>query len=121
MKANFVVNEYALIWYLLFQASISESIFKLKQKLWDTYKIQYNNTYNDKDLIMRDKRNFIPTDDTIYNIIMEDKSYEKIRKNTDKYRLEIMKLWDKNKKLTTSFYENIFRKDIHDFYFFYCI
>ena len=33
MNTNFVVNEYALVWYLLFQASISEPVYKIKQRL----------------------------------------------------------------------------------------
>ena len=45
MNLNFIINDYILIWNVLFQASVSEPIYKLKQKLWDTYKEQYNNTY----------------------------------------------------------------------------
>lgn len=37
MDVKFVVNDYVLIWNLLFQASISESIYQLKQKLWALY------------------------------------------------------------------------------------
>ena len=44
MNLNFIINDYILIWNVLFQASVSEPIYKLKQKLWDTYKEQYNNT-----------------------------------------------------------------------------
>lgn len=33
MDAKFYVNNYVLIWNLLFQASISEPIYNLKQKL----------------------------------------------------------------------------------------
>ena len=72
---KFIVNDYALIWNLLFQASFSEGIYKLKQKLWDTYRNEYNETFRDKDLIMKDPKNFIPNDDTIYNIILENKNY----------------------------------------------
>ena len=94
MNIKFVVNDYMLIWSLLFQASISEAIHKVKQKLWVNYKNEYNGTYNDKDAILKEGKDFIPNDDTIYNIVMELKEYEKIKKNTEKYRLELMKLWD---------------------------
>jgi len=118
MNTNFIVNDYALIWNLLFQASISETIYKLKQKLWDTYRSEYNTTYKDKKAIMKDPKNFIPSNDTIYNIILENKDYEKIRKQTEKYRLEIMKIWDKNKKETNWLYTNIIRKELPDYNFF---
>ena len=58
MNTKFIVNDYAIIWNLLFQASISESIYKLKQKLWDAYKAEYNETYNDKEAILKDIKNF---------------------------------------------------------------
>ena len=97
MKSNFIVNDYVLIWNLLFQASISETMYNLKQRIWDIYKNEYNGCFKDKELILKDYKNFIPNDDTIYNILLENKDYEKIRKNAEKYRLELMKLWDKNR------------------------
>jgi len=115
MNTRFIVNDYALIWNLLFQASISETIYNLKQKLWETYKSEYNITFKDKDLIMKDYKNFIPTNDTIYNIILENKDYKNIKKQTEKYRLEIMELWDKNKKETNYLIANIIRKDIPEY------
>ena len=71
MNLKFVVNDYVLIWNLLFQASISEKVHKLKQKLWINYKREYNNTYRDKEVMLKDPKNFIPNDDTIYNIVLE--------------------------------------------------
>lgn len=115
MNTKFIVNDYALIWNLLFQASISETIYKLKQKLWETYKTEYNITFKDKRLILKDPKNFIPSDDTIYNILLENKDYEKIQKQAEKYRLEIMRLWDKNKKETNNLFKNIIRKAIPDY------
>ena len=43
MKADIIVNEYALVWYMLFQSDVNESLSKLKERLWQTYKEQYNN------------------------------------------------------------------------------
>ena len=65
MNLNFIINDYILIWNVLFQASVSEPIYKLKQKLWDTYKEQYNNTYKDRVAILNDVKNYIQNDDTI--------------------------------------------------------
>ncbi len=118
MSTNFIVNDYALIWNLLFQASISESIYNLKQKLWESYRNEYNSTYKDKLPILKDIKNFIPDNDTIYNVVLENKNYEKIRKQAEKYRLELMKLWDKNKKNTTRLVKEILRIEIPDYNFF---
>lgn len=115
MNTKFIVNDYALIWNLLFQASISESIYKIKQKLWETYKDEYNTTFNDKTLIMKDYKNFIPSNDTIYNILLENKEYGKLKKEAEKYRLEIMRLWDKNKKESDNLIKKIIRKEIPDY------
>ena len=118
MNAKFILNDYALIWNLLFQSSYSDTIYALKQKLWNTYKVEYNETFKDKNLIMKDPKNFIPNDDTIYNNVLEERGYEKIKKQTEKYRREIMKVWDKNKKETDNLYNNIIRKEIPEYTFF---
>ena len=112
MNLKFVVNDYVLIWNLLFQASISERVHKLKQKLWINYKKEYNNTYRDKELILKDAKNFIPNDDTIYNIVLETKEYEKIKKDTEKYRNQVLKIWDNNKKEATKIIKSITRLDL---------
>ena len=116
MNAKFIVNDYVLIWNLLFQASISEEIYNLKQKLWDTYRKEYNSTYIDKENIIKDLKNFIPNNDTIYNIILGKDEYALIKKSTEKHRLEVMEVWDKQKKITTNLYKNIFRKEIPDYH-----
>ena len=115
MDVKFYVNNYVLIWNLLFQASISEPIYNLKQKLWANYKNEYNNTYRDKHLILRDTKNFIPNDDTVYNIVVETREYEKLKKCADKYRMELMKIWDSNKRLINAFVKNILKRDIRPY------
>lgn len=115
MNLKFVVNDYVLIWNLLFGASISESIYKLKQKLWANYKTEYNNTYHDKYLILKDLKNFIPNDDTIYNIMLENKEYEKLQKSAEKYRLEVMKIWDTHKKQIVSSINKIIKKELNSY------
>lgn len=115
MDTKFYVNNYVLIWNLLFQASISEPIYNLKQKLWSNYKDEYNNTYRDKNLILRDAKNFIPNNDTIYNIVIETREFEKLTKSAEKYRLELMSLWDRNKRLIEAFVKNILKKEIRPY------
>ena len=114
MNLKFMINDYILIWNLLFQASISESLYKLKQKLWLNYKTEYNDTYKEKVTMLKDPKNFIPSNDLIYNIMLSNKEYEKLKKQAEKYRLEIMGIWDKNKKENNSFIKDIIRKDISD-------
>ena len=112
MNTNFIVNDYVLIWNLLFGASISETIYKLKQKIWDTYRNEYNSIFKDKDQIVKDYKNFIPNNDVVYNIVMDSKDYEKLRKQAEKYRVEVMRIWDKNKKESDYLIQNIIRKEI---------
>lgn len=112
MNLKFVINDYVIIWNLLFQASISEYIHKLKQKIWKNYKNEYNLTYNDKMKILKDYKNFIPDDDTIYNIILENKEYENIKKETDKERVKLLEVWDDNKKVAIKELKDILRFDI---------
>ena len=111
MNLKFVVNDYVLIWNLLFQASINESIHKLKQKLWINYKQEYNATYCDKEGMLKDPKNFIPNDDGIYNIMLETKEYDRIKKNTEKYRNQVLKIWDDNKKETNKILKAITKID----------
>ena len=115
MKAKFILNDYTLIWTLLFQGSVKESIYKLKQKLWLNYKNEYNQAYKDKNIILCDPKNFIPNDDTVYNSILANKDYEEIKKETEKYRREVMKIWDKNHNSINNLITNILRKDIPDY------
>lgn len=112
MNLKFVVNDYVLIWNLLFQASISESVHQLKQRIWTNYKSEYNKTFKDHIKILKDPKNFIPDDDTIYNIVLENRGYEKLKKNVDKYRVKLLSVWDENKKVATKELKEILRFDI---------
>ena len=49
MELKFIINDYVLIWNILFQPSYNDEINKLKMKLWTEYKKEYNDTFNDKD------------------------------------------------------------------------
>ena len=112
------VDDYALIWNLLFQASKSESLSQLKEKLWENYKIEYNKTYKDKMAIMEDAKNFIPDDDLIYNNVLDSSYYSKIRKEAEKYRLLIMEIWDKKRRETDFLMKDILRMELPDYIFF---
>ena len=115
MNLKFMVNDYVLIWNLLFQASISDSIHKYKQKLWQNYKKEYNITYKDYKKIMKDPKNFIPQDDTIYNLMKDYSGYKELKKETEKYRLYLVKMWDKYKKQTIKELKNITRMEFDSY------
>ncbi len=115
MNITFIVNDYMLIWNLLFGPSISESTHKLKQRLWLNYRKQYVRIQNDQQLILADEKNFIPDDDTLYNLFFETNSYETIKKETDKYRLYLLKIWDKNKKDVSKILKEILRFDLNSY------
>ena len=116
MNIKFEVNDYILVWNLLFQASISERVHAFKQKIWINYKKQYNDIFKDNALILKDPKNFIPDDDTIYNIAMENANYEKVKKNTEKFRLDILKIWDVNKKNVLPELKDILRFEIKPYH-----
>ena len=41
MKIKFMMNEYILVWKLLFGAAITNEEYKLKKKLWTNFKKEY--------------------------------------------------------------------------------
>lgn len=115
MNLRFMVNDYVLIWNLLFQASISENIHNYKQKLWQNYKKEYNITYKDNKSMLKDPKNFIPRDDTIYNLMKEYPSYKELKKETEKFRVYLVKMWDKHKKQTLKELKDIMRLEIEPY------
>ena len=69
MNLDFVLNDYVLIWNLLFKASISSNIQTFKQKLWKNYRHSYNELYKEEEHILKDPKNYIPFDDTIFDMV----------------------------------------------------
>ncbi len=114
MKLNFMINDYILIWNLLFQASVSESLYKIKQNLWLNYKDEYNDTYKEKVSMLKDPKNFIPSNDLIYNIMLSNKEYEKLKKQAEKYRIELMGIWDKKKREINKLLDEIIKKELSE-------
>ncbi len=115
MIKKYIINEYLLAWYLLFNDSPTEDLCHLKRKLWINYKKQYNGLFYDREKIINDYKNFIPDNDTIYNIIMDSKDFKSLKKELEKQRINLIKTWDKNKKLINRVQKSIIRKDYEDF------
>ena len=109
MKITFNINKYLLMWYLLYQRSINEEIHNLKQKLWKNNKKEYSLIYGEKESILRELDNYIPNDDTIYNDIENSEVYKKIRNDTNRYRLNLLEIWDQSRKLYTKELSNIMK------------
>lgn len=116
MKLDIEVNKYLLIWHLLYESSVSDEIHRLKQKLWKDYKKEYSLVHKEKKEILTDPTNFIPNDDLIYNLVEKSIYFKKIKLDTNRYRLRILEIWDKNKKKYLKELKNILKIDLKDEY-----
>ena len=112
MELEFITNDYILIWNIVFQPSQSKELNSLKHKLWNNYREEYTETYNEKNDIFLDYKNFIPKDDTIYNIVLEEDIYTKLKKESEKHRKNILKIWDHNKRKINDILKKTLRKNI---------
>ena len=106
MNVEFVTNDYLLAWNLLFRPSISEEIQKLKERLWKNY----------PELYMKLEKDFIPDDDTIYNYLFNSDEFAKVKKETEKYRQFLLKIWDEHSKEIQSSLKELFRFKVEDTY-----
>jgi len=109
MKIDFIVNNYLLIWNLLYSPSISIKMHAFKQKLWLTYKKEYKLIEKDKDEILKDIKNFIPDDNTMYSKIEGTLLFERLMADAMKHRLELLKIWDTNKKEVNNYLKDILK------------
>ncbi|HPE15188.1 MAG TPA: hypothetical protein PLT65_05115 [Bacilli bacterium] len=116
MKFSFCVNKYLLMWYMLYQSSISEDVHKLKQKLWNNHKKEYSKLYTEKDAIIEDLDDYIPNDDLIYSVVEDSEIYKKIKTETNRYRLSLLEVWDLNRKTYLKELESILKIDLRDDY-----
>lgn len=116
MSIEFLTNDYILAWMLLFKGSISEEIQALKEKLYNTYPRKYMALEKENVEILKYNKDFIPDDDTIYNIIFESEAFERLKKETEKHRIFLMSAWDKYKKEIRTNLKDLLRYDINETY-----
>lgn len=116
MKLDIVVNKYLLIWHLLYQSSVSDDVHNLKQELWLEYKKEYSLVHGDKEEILSLLDDFIPNDDLIYNLIEEAPQYKKIKQETNRYRNNILEIWDKNRRNYTKELQQILKFTLKNTY-----
>ena len=70
----------------------------------------------EKSEILKDPTNFIPNDDLIYNLVEKSIYYKKIKLETNRYRLRILEIWDRNKKKYLKELKSILKCDLKDVY-----
>ena len=116
MKLQFIVNDYLLAWNLLFRPSISEDIQALKERLWKNYSKDYMKLEKENVEILKYTSDFIPDDDTIYNFIFESEEFKLVKKQTDKYRRFLMRIWDSHQKEITKDLDELLRFKIENNY-----
>ena len=109
MNIQFVVNDYLLAWNILFRPSISEEIQKLKERLWRNYSKEYMKLQKENVEILKYTEDFIPDDDTIYNFIINSEEFQLVKKQTDKYRRFLMKIWDSHQKVIQASLKELLR------------
>ena len=116
MNVEFVVNDYLLAWNLLFRPSISEDIQLMKERLWKNYSKQYMKMEKENVEILKYTSDFIPDDDTIYNFIFNTEEFQLVKKQTDKYRRFLMRIWDTHQKEIQSSLKELLRFKVDNSY-----
>ena len=121
MNLEFFVNDYLLAWYLLYSASLSKEIDKLRKSLWSKYKKEYNFCYKDKQEIIKYGKDFIPDNDTIYNEVFESEVYKSLKKETNKHKMHLVRLFENNSKVVKKCCREVLKLDLKETYPVYII
>ena len=116
MNIQFVVNDYLLAWNILFRPSISKEIQELKERLWKNYSKEYIKLQKENVEILKYTEDFIPDDDTIYNFIINSEEFKLVKKQTDKYRRFLMKIWDSHQKVIQAALKDLLRFKVENNY-----
>ena len=103
------VNDYLLAWYLLYGASLSKEIDKFKKSLYLKYKKEYSFCYKDRLEIVKYGKDYIPDNDALYNAVFESELFTSLKKETNRHRVHITKLWDTNKEEFNNYIKDVLR------------
>jgi len=79
-------------------------------------KKEYSLVHGDKEEILSLLDDFIPNDDLIYNLIEEAPQYKKIKQETNRYRNNILEIWDQNRKIYTKELQQILKFTLKNTY-----
>ena len=116
MRLHFKTNDYLLTWNLLYGPSFSQAVHTFKQKLYKQHKNQYTSIQKDKKEMLEDIKNFIPDDETLYNYVFETELFNKLKTDTEKHRMALLKIWDQNKKDINSSLKEILKFPLREDY-----
>ena len=116
MNVEFVVNDYLLAWNILFKPSISEELQLLRERLWKNHSKLYMKLEKENVEILKYTDDFIPDDDTLYNYVFNSEEFKLVKKQTDKYRRFLMKIWDTNQREIQSSLKELLRFKIKENY-----
>ncbi|MDD6878669.1 MAG: hypothetical protein PUD59_00355 [bacterium] len=109
MNIDFVINDYLIAWYMLFKPSYNEEVQKVKEKLWTNHQVIYKRMQKENIEILKYTNDFIPDDDTLYNLVFETNTFKEAKRETEKFKQELLETWDKNKKKINKEYKDIVR------------
>ena len=109
MNLEIDVNDYLLAWYILYGASLSREIDRFKRTLYMKYKKEYNFCYKDRSEILKYGKDFIPDNDILYNSVMTSSLFKSLKKETNKHKNNIQKLWENNATEINSYVKEILR------------
>ena len=121
MNLMFEVNEYLLAWYLLYSASLSKEIDKFRKNLWNKYKKEYNFCYKDKAEIIKYGKDFIPDNDVLYNEIFESELYNSLKKETEKHKQHLEKVFSNDSKTIKKCVKDVLKLSLKEEYPVYVI
>jgi len=112
MNFEININEYLLGWYLLYGASLSKEIDKFRKTLWSKYKLEYNFCYKDKNEIIKYGKDFIPDNDILYNEIFKSELYLSIRRETNKHKMQLTKIFGSDLKKIKQSLKEVLKIDL---------
>ena len=120
MNFEIIVNDYLLAWYLLYGASLSKEIDKLRKNLYSKYRQEYSFCYKDKNEIIKYGKDFIPDNDLLYNEIFNSELYNSLKKETNKHKMHLIKILD-NDKVIKKCVKEILKMNLKDTYYVYVV
>lgn len=112
MDLTIELNEYLLVWNMLYGASLSNEIDLFKKKLYTKFKKEYNFCYKDKQEILKYGNDFIPDNDILYNAVFESPLYITLKKETIKHKTIISKCYETNKEVIDKAIGNVLRLNL---------
>jgi len=121
MNLEFCINEYLLAWYLLYGASLSKEIDKFRKNLWNNYDKIYNLCYKDKNEIIKYGKDFIPDNDTLYNEIFHSELYLSLKKETNKHKIHLNKIFQNDYTKVKKSIKEILKLNLKNEYIVYVI